>query len=123
MDIKAIEKKEDFIGYYDWIRAIDYSDITPEICLARCLVGDYIGMIGIKEGETVGIIIYKITGSDCWVVGLWCTNNLSGFQSKFFEFLKKKGVTKVRSSTTRPEKGYGKLMGMRRLWTVYEKVL
>jgi len=123
MNIKPITNPEDYIRYYPWIKDLNYSDMTPPLCLSRCLSGQYKGLLGLKKDKPVGIVIYWTKGDFCFVVGLWCKNNLSGFQNQFWDMMKNQGIKTVRSSTTRPEEAYGRLMGMKKLWTVYERKL
>ena len=123
MEIKLIHSPEEFISRYDWIKQIDYTDMEPYECLGRCLSGRYSGCIGYKD-KAVGIVIYYIYDTDkCWVVGLWAKNNLEGFQKLFYDELKSMGIKTVRSSTTLSDTAYERLMGMKKLWSVYERAL
>ena len=115
---------EEFIQYFSWIKELNFSDMTPVQCLSRCLSGEYLGLIGIKDGKILGLVIYRfVNPTFVFVVALHCKNNLNLFLDIFYNELKQKGVTLVRSSTTRPEKAYGRVMKMKRLWTVYERSL
>jgi hypothetical protein len=72
----------------------------------------------------VGIVIYKVVNPTfVFVVALYGKNQVTKFRDMLYDKLKKQGVTLVRSSTTRAEESYGRLMQMERLWTVYERVL
>jgi hypothetical protein len=115
---------EDVLRYFHWIKEINYSDITPVQCLAKCLSGEYKVYIGLNNEEVVGIVIYKVVNPTfVFVVALYGKNQVTKFRDMLYDKLKKQGVTLVRSSTTRAEESYGRLMQMERLWTVYERVL
>ena len=119
--LQPVILKEDFINIYPLIKKIKFTDMEPADCLCRCLLGKYKGYIGYKKNIPVGIITYYIFDStNCFVVGLWVKNNFRSFKNLFFEEMKKKGIEKIRCSTSLPEKAYGRLTGMNRLWSVFE---
>jgi hypothetical protein len=115
---------EEFIQFFPLMKELNFTDMTPVQCLSKCLWGDFLGYVAILDGKTVGMVVYRfVDPSFVFVIALHCKNNLKYFLDTFYDDLKKKGVKVVRSSTTRPEKAYGRVMKMKRLWTVYERSL
>ena len=119
MDIKQITDPEDFIKHYDWIKECNFVDIAPEIVLANCLTGKYWGFIV----EDIGMVIGYTKGTMAYIVGVWAKNNLSKFLGSFLKLLKDSGYKTMRACSDHPEKAYERLMGMKKLWTVYERTL
>lgn len=123
MLFKKMTSPEHIIAVYPWFQDIDFSDTSPAICLSKCLAGEYEIDLAIKGEDAVGIVIYRMQGDYCWVVGSWCKNNLKGFPDMFFINLKDRGIKRVRCSSTRDPRAFAKVMGMDRLWSVFEKEL
>ena len=115
--------KHDFVKYYGWIQQIPFVDITPEICLARCLTGQYQGVTGLIKGQPIGIAVYYIKDDMAFIVGLWAKNQVVRFKELFLDYLKKNNIKVIRSVSKLPSESYSKLMGMEKLWSVYERVL
>ena len=123
IELREIRGSE-LIPFYSWIKELNYTDITAETCLAKCLLDEYKSFIGLEDDRPAGIVIYKyVNPTFVFVVGLWGKNKVNIFRDMFFNRLKQLGVKTVRASTTRPEKSYGRVMKMKRLWAVYERVL
>jgi len=123
MGITQITDKKDFIRHYDWIKECGFTDISPENVLANCLLGKYWGFVGELDGKDVGIAIGYTKGTMAYIVGLWCKNNLSKFLDSFIQLLKDNGYKTIRASSDHPEKAYARLMGMEKLWSIYEREL
>ena len=123
MIIARITNKEDFIKYYYLMKDIPLFDITPETCLAKCLTGEFWGYLGTGGKEPVCIVIGRDYGKMAFIVGVWAKNSLKPFLSSFWAILKDQGYTTARSSSMFDIEAYQKLLGMKKLWTVYEREL
>jgi len=123
MRIVQIKHKEDFVHHYQWIKEINLFEITPEICLSKCLTGEFWGYLGLMNNKPVGLVIGRTYGDMAFIVGLWCKNNLKNFLPSFWNVLKKNGYKTARSSSKLSREAYQRLMSMDELWTVYERIL
>ena len=113
----------DFIYYYKYIQEMKSTNLSPEVCLGRCLTGQYHGLAGFEDDECCGIVIYYVTGDVCRVVYLHAINAVKKFRDDFYELLKERRVKSVQAESTHNEKAYERLMGMKKLYTVYGRTL
>ena len=123
MDIIKIKDKEDFITYYKWIKQCNFVESSPDQILLNCLNGTYFGFLAKDKGKVKGMAVCKAVGSMVFIVGCWCKNNVANFNNAFFDKLKAEGFKTARSSSYRDIAAYEKVIGMRKLWTVYERTL
>ena len=82
IDIQPILNPEDFLKHVDWLKDIPYcGGMTYTDCLAKCLTGQYWGLLGLVDGNPVGIMVFYLydSGTKCFIIGLWGRNNLQKF--------------------------------------------
>lgn len=124
MEVHPIKNKEVFIKCWPWFQEIDFIDLDPAEVLARCLTGQYLGSIGIKEGKPVALVIYYVFDTNkVFVVGLWAKNNLKDLPEEFYLQLKEQGIKTVRASSKHNPEAYAKLIKMDPKFTVFERAL
>jgi hypothetical protein len=124
MEVVPIRDQEVFMKCLPWIREIEFTDLSALDVLARCLSGQYLGCLGIKDGKPVAIVIYYIfEQTKAYVVGLWAKNSLKGLPETFYDQLKEQGIQTVRASSVHNPEAYAKLIKMKRKITVFERVL
>lgn len=124
MQVYPIKDKEIFVKCLPWLREIKFVDMTPLDCLARCLTGQYLGSLGVKNGKPVAIVIYYLFDSDkAFVVGLWAKNNLKDLPEEFYFQLQEQGIKTVRASSTHNPEAYARLIKMEKKFTVFERSL
>lgn len=121
--MKKITNKEDFLLIIPMLRDINFTDMTYLDCLAKCLSGQYQGVIGSIDNKPVGVMIYYFYANNtkAFIVGVWCRMNLKHFIDSGFKFFKDAGIKTVRCSASMQD--YEKKAGMKKLWTVYERQL
>lgn len=120
--LREITNKEEFISLYPWIKECNFTEITPELVLARCIAGEYFGCVGEKD-TVAGMAIYRPYGDMVFVVGAWAKNNLKEFMPEFLVKMKSLGFKTLRTSANFNETAYSRLTGLKKLWTVYEGAL
>ena len=118
-----ISQVENPIPYYTWIQECNFTEVTPELVLARCITGEYECFEGSDGSEVVGIAIVRGYGTMAFIVGAWAKNQLKEFMADFFTLLKSRGFVTVRTSANFNEAAYERLTGLKKLWTVYEGIL
>ena len=115
---------KDFMNYYNYISQLKSVNLTPETCLGRCLLGQYFGLAGFDNGKCAGIIIhYMLNKETCKVVYLHAVNAVNRFKEEYYKLLKADGIRQVQAESEHNEKAYERLMGMKKLYTVYGRTL
>jgi hypothetical protein len=115
--------QQEIIAAYPFFQEIDFTDMTPETCLGRCLTGQYHCFCGKKGGHVIGFVAFYIRDSAAFVVALSGKNTLKEGLPLFIDMLKKSGIKKIRSETKIKDSVYSRLLGMEKIYSTFERVL
>lgn len=111
------------LEHFDWLEACNFIDITPMQVIAKVVQGEYFALVGYDSHKPTALVICKSEGTTCFVVGLYAKNSLRKVLDEFLVKLKDAGFESLRSLTNHKEEPYERLLGMKRLWSVYERKL
>ncbi len=102
---------------------IDFVKTTPLECLGKCLTGEYTVVGAIKDNEIVGFAAYVVRDTSAVIVATCLINNLKQFRDDFFNGLKLQGIATILAESTREENAYQRIMGLEKVYSVYERSL
>ena len=113
-------KPENLVNYQDWInKALD-----PEWPPERLVRSIFEGKLKAVSCSDEGILIYGPKDKTAWVFWFYTLPTKGGkYVPQIYDYLRKEGFLKVRAGTKRADRGFRKITGMTRLFTVYEKEL
>jgi hypothetical protein len=116
-------KQSEIIESYPLFQEIDFTDMTPETCMGRCLTGQYRCFAG-KEGDDIlGLVALYFRDTTAFVVALSGKNSLKKGMPVFIDMLRKLGVKAIRGETKHNEAAYSRLFGMEKIYSTFERVL
>ncbi len=114
---------EEILSIADMFSEIDFVKITSLECLGKCLTGEYTVVGAIKDDEIVGFAAYVVNGNYAVVVATCLIHNLKQFRDDFFAGLKAQGIEVVLAESNREENAYQRIMGLKKIYSVYERRL
>ena len=115
-----IKQVSDGRQYAEWINKAH----DPEMPPARIIANIESGTFKILSCDEDGIFIYWPKGSIAWAIWFYTLPGKGqGLVEGIYDYLRKEGFQKVRAGSVRKEKGFMKITGMQKLFTVYEKEL
>ena len=123
IQIKQIADKKDFLKLYDWIQDCPFTDTDAETVLGNCLLGKYWGLIGLIDDRPAGLVIGQTRNKTAFIIALWCKNNVKTFRDAFFSLLKAKGFNQIIAHSNHHEDAYQKVLGLKKLWSIYGRSL
>ena len=117
--IKPLTYKGTF-KYLDWINKIEDPDMTPDKVMAEIQKGTFKALLC----DDVGILIYWPKGIIAWIIWFYTLPNKGrSLVESIYDYLRGEGFKKVRAGSIRKEKGFMRITGMTKLFTIYEKEL
>jgi len=111
------------IEHFDWLEACNFTNVTPEEVLSRVILKEYTALVGTYKGVNEGLVVYKPIPNTktVFVIGLYAKNTLHKFYEEFLTMMHIQGFTKMRCSSNHNDKAYQRLLGVTKLWSVYER--
>ena len=117
--------KLEVLNYIEWLKDIPLVDMTLEQLVGRILLGNYVCELIYDDDKEIGIVIYYIQNTLCFIIGIWCRGGLHGttLVEQWYRTLKNNGIREVRCMTNGKIPDYSNIVKMDKLWEVYGRKL
>lgn len=119
--IEKMTTAQEFIDSYPRMKEIPLAVGSARLLLSMCLSGEYSGLKLVLNKKIVGYVFYYIDGKTCKIIGLWCKNNFVFFRDGLYKYAEGLGCNKVRGISNLSDRAYREVMGMKKVYTVYER--
>ena len=120
--ITPVTDLDEMITYWPYIKDTELCGGGQHAVLLReCLNGNYQMSKGTENGELRGIVIFSaLPENTCFIYILHGVNHVRKFKNVFLKACWDAGYRRILASTTIDEKIYTRLMGTKKLYSVYE---
>jgi len=95
--------------------------LTPEVLLARALVGDYDTIVGLYDGHACGFMIYGVNRDVLTIVALHLPNHAKEFIEEFDRWCRSLNVRQYVALSQRNPDAYARLFGLQFHHAVFTK--
>lgn len=121
VEIKLITEPNEIIALWPAIQKVPVVGITPQLLLARAMVGDYVTIKGYIEGQECGFMLYVTDKDVLTVIALYLPIHARKFITAFDSWCKTIGIKRYFAISQRPPKAYARLFDLRFVYTTFMK--